>query len=157
MRKTLTAMSFAFALTVPAAASVVGGRPSGCPHRYCGCASALYVGLPNSDGRWNLARNWLTLPRAEPGPGMADATRGHVRIIIGGSPGAWQFYDPNSGRGLTRIHTGPIRGVVVNPNGGSTRFAARHPPERYNKREKHRIRMDRTVTQYADLRLHTPQ
>jgi hypothetical protein len=71
-----------------ARADVIGGRPDGCPHRYCGCASAKYVGLANNDGRLNLARNWLAFPRAAPGPGMTVVRRGHVAIIVGGGPGA---------------------------------------------------------------------
>ena len=105
-------------------ASVIGGRPAACfkwpktRRLYCGCASADYVGLSNPTGFWNLARNWFRLPRANPGPGMAEVRRSHVRIIIGGGPHIWKFYDPNSGKGLTRIATGPIRGTVVNPHGG---------------------------------------
>src|SRR5687767_5652164 len=99
-------------------ATIVGGRPHGCPVRYCGCASARHIGLANQDGRWNLARNWLRFPRTNPAPGMAVVRSGHVAIIIGGSPGAWRLYDPNSGRGLTRIHVRPLFGAVVNPRGG---------------------------------------
>ena len=112
--------SFNFLASVTARAEVIGGRPAGCPHRYCGCASAAYIGLPNSDGRWNLARKWLAFPRAAPGPGMAVVRGGHVAIIIGGGPGAWQLYDPNSGGGRTRIHVRPLFGAVVNPRGHST-------------------------------------
>ncbi len=99
-------------------ANVVGGRPAGCPARYCGCASARYVGL--SGGQWNLAANWLRLPRAMPGPGMAAARRGHVKIITGSlGGGVYQFYDPNSGGGRTRITTGGLGSyTVVNPYGG---------------------------------------
>jgi len=106
--------------------SVIGGRPAGCfkfPKTiglYCGCASALYVGLENSSGYWNLARHWFSLPRAAPGPGMAVVRDGHVAIIIGGGPGAWELYDPNSGGGLTRIWIRPLFGKVVNPHGRRT-------------------------------------
>ena len=48
---------------------------------------------------------------------MAVVRNGHVAIIIGGEPGAWQLYDPNSGGGRTRIHTRPLFGTVVNPKG----------------------------------------
>ena len=111
--------------------SVIGGRPAGCfkfPKTrglYCGCASALYVGLENSSGYWNLARHWLSLPRAAPGPGMAVVRNGHVAIIIGGGPGAWKLYDPNSGGGLTRIWTRPLFGKVVNPHGGRMAMLSR--------------------------------
>ena len=69
MAITLIAFLGTCAIPLVARADVVGGRPPGCPHRYCGCASAKYVGLPNDDGRWNLARKWLGFPRAAPGPG----------------------------------------------------------------------------------------
>lgn len=97
--------------------TVIGGRPAGCPRAYCGCASARYVGL--SGRQWWLAANWLRLPRAAPGPGMAAARRGHVKIILGSAGrGLWRFYDPNSGRGLTRITIGSLAGyAVVNPRG----------------------------------------
>ncbi len=130
MRIAMTAVLMAAGMTfhllaiTSARAEIVGGRPAGCPHRYCGCASAKYVGLPNSDGRWNLARKWLAFPRAAPGPGMAVVRGGHVAIIISGQSGAWRLYDPNSGGGLTRIHVRPLFGVVVNPNGHRTADAA---------------------------------
>jgi|GEM_PF-3732250 len=99
-------------------ARVVGGRPAGCPRAYCGCASARYVGL---EGRqWWLAANWLKLPRAAPAPGMAAARRGHVFILKRHVRGnRWLVYDPNSGRGLTRIHVRSLAGyTVVNPRQG---------------------------------------
>jgi hypothetical protein len=97
--------------------TVIGGRPSGCPRAYCGCASARYVGLQGR--QWWLAARWLSLPRAAPAPGMAAARRGHVRIIIGVlGGGRYRFYDPNSGGGLTRITVGTLAGYkVVNPRG----------------------------------------
>lgn len=95
--------------------SVIGGRPSGCPRAYCGCASAKFVGLSGS--RWNLAANWLKLPRAHPAPMMAAARRGHVFILLSHSSGSnWLVYDPNSGGGLTRRHIRSIAGyTIVNP------------------------------------------
>jgi len=99
--------------------NVVGGRPAGCPHAYCGCASARYVGLSGS--QWNLAANWLRLPRAAPASGMAAARRGHVFILkhhVSGNN--WMVYDPNSGGGLTRVHVRSLAGyTVVNPRGSS--------------------------------------
>lgn len=101
--------------TAPASAEVVGGRPAGCPHRYCGCGAALHVFGRHVRELW-LARNWLKFPRAEAGVGMAVVRSGHVAVIIGGGPGRWLMKDYNSGRGLTRIHVRPIFGAVVNPN-----------------------------------------
>lgn len=147
MRIILAAAVFAVALTgqVEARGSnveVVGGRPSGCPHRYCGCASALKVGLDNRGGRWNLARNWFSFPAAQPGPGMADVRRGHVRIIVSDlGNGRYRFYDPNSGNGLTRMMTDVIRGRVVNPGGGTpsaTRYASVSAKEPRMKRHQRR-------------------
>jgi hypothetical protein len=130
---------------ISARAEVIGGRPAGCPHRYCGCASATYVGLPNRDGRWNLARNWLVFPRAAPGPGMAVVRGGHVAIIIGGQPGAWRLYDPNSGGGLTRIHVRPLFGAVVNPQGQQTAAQQSEPKRATSARVSRRA----TKTVYA--------
>ena len=36
--------------------TIIGGRPSGCPHAYCGCGLAKYLGL--DDARLNLAWTW---------------------------------------------------------------------------------------------------
>lgn len=107
-----------------ASAIVVGGRPPGCPYQYCGCYTSLRV-FGKIIPHLNLARNWYGFPRAAPAAGMAEVIGNHhVRYIeadLGG--GIYRFGDGNSGRHLTRIHEGPIRGVVVNPHGGS-RFAS---------------------------------
>ena len=39
--------------------AVIGRRPNGCPHAYCGCGLRKYLGL--SDARLNLASNWAKL------------------------------------------------------------------------------------------------
>lgn len=98
-------------------ATVIGGRPAGCPHAYCGCGLARYLGL--SDKRLNRAWSWAQLfPRARPGPGMAVVWRHHVALIesmVG--PREAVLRDYNSGRGLSRIHVRSIAGaIVVNPN-----------------------------------------
>src|SRR5690349_14525749 len=36
--------------------TIIGGRPAGCPHNYCGCGLRMYLGL--ADKRFNLAWNW---------------------------------------------------------------------------------------------------
>lgn len=113
----------AYGFDAYARGSIVGGRPAACykfpatKKLYCGCASALYIGLPNEDGRWNKASRWFVFPPAAPGPGMAEVRSNHVAIIIGfgSKPGTYRFYDPNSGRNLTRIVERPLRGKVVNP------------------------------------------
>lgn len=97
-------------------ATIIGGRPAGCPHRYCGCGLARYLGI--DDKRLNLAWNWARLyPRARPAPGMAVVWRHHVALIVSMvGPGEALLRDYNSGRGLSRIHVRSIAGaVVVNP------------------------------------------
>ena len=97
----------------------VVGHPPGCPTRaFCGCGTALYLlGKRVVVGGLAIAANWLAFPRAQPGPGMAAARKGHVFAIIkdlGG--GKVLAYDPNSGGRKTRIHVRSLRGyTVVNP------------------------------------------
>lgn len=102
----------------PDRGEVVGGRPAGCPHRFCGCALALKIFGRNVRELW-LAANWLTFPRVAPAPGMVAARRGHVFQLIAHSGGStWRVFDPNSGRGRVRIHDRSIAGyAIVNPTG----------------------------------------
>lgn len=97
---------------------VIGGRPSGCPHAFCGCEASLY-----KFGRiipyLNLAVNWIhRYPRAAPAPGMAAARSGHVMILMSHVDGSnWLVHDGNSGHHLTREHVRSIAGyVIVNPD-----------------------------------------
>jgi hypothetical protein len=103
------------------AAQVIGGRPSGCPHSYCGCGLRKYLGL--EDTRLNLASNWARLFPREAGPraGLAAVRSGHVMYIEGSAGnGQWLVRDYNSGGGLSRVHVRDVRGYVfVNPRGGS--------------------------------------
>ena len=107
------------ARTVEYDARIVGGRPAGCPHRYCGCALSLKV-FGRIIPELNLAANWVRkFPRARPAAGMVAARSGHTFLIQdmidANTALAW---DPNSGRGKTRIHERSLRGyVIVNPNG----------------------------------------
>lgn len=98
--------------------SVIGGRPSGCPHRYCGCSASLYL-FGKIRPNLNLAANWLRFPRATPAPRMAAARRGHVFVLVEHRYGnVWLAFDGNSGKGLTRLHERSISGfTIVNPNG----------------------------------------
>lgn len=116
---------------------VLGGWPAECQkfprtrHLWCGCASALEVGLDNEDGWWNLAAHWFGLPRAAPGYNMAAVRYGHVNILktqVGGT--IWMAYDPNNG-GVALLHEIDIRHLtIVNPSGysgahGRARLASR--------------------------------
>lgn len=100
---------------------IIGGRPEGCPHAYCGCGLRKYLGL--TDERLNLASYWARLfPReAAPRPGLA-AVRAHHVVYIESAAGAglWQIRDYNSGGGLSRVHVGDLRGYIfVNPSHAS--------------------------------------
>lgn len=129
IKSTLTALAIAGGLLMfspalptiatPAEATVVGGRPAHCPRAFCGCATAMKVGLSGSF--WNLAANYKVLPRASCAPGMVAARRGHVFVIQScngnGTVTAW---DPNSGGGKTRVHTRSLAGYTIhNPRGGN--------------------------------------
>jgi len=99
--------------------TIIGGRPDGCPHAYCGCGLRKYLGL--ADKRLNLARNWARLFPRVPGPrtGAAAVRNHHVMYIEGrASNGQWLVRDYNSGGGLSRVHVRDVRGYVfVNPRG----------------------------------------
>jgi len=100
-------------------AVIVGRRPPGCPHRYCGCATSLYI-FGKIKPELNLALNWARkFPRTSPAPRMVAARSGHVMVLLLHVEGNdWLVYDANSGGGLTREHVRSIRGFkVVNPHG----------------------------------------
>ena len=100
------------------AAQIIGGRPSDCPHSYCGCGLRKYLGL--EDKRLNLASNWARLFPRESGPraGLAAVRSGHVMYIEGSAGnGQWRVRDYNSGGGLSRVHVRDVRGYVfVDPH-----------------------------------------
>jgi hypothetical protein len=99
--------------------TVIGSRPSGCPHSYCGCGLRKYLGL--ADERFNLASNWARLLPRESGPraGVAAVRNHHVMYIESAAGnGQWLVRDYNSGGGLSRMHVRDVRGYVfVNPHG----------------------------------------
>jgi len=101
------------------AVTVLGGRPTGCPARFCGCGASLHV-FGRIIPALNLAANWLRFPRVAPASGMVAARRGHVFVLkqhIAGN--TWLVFDANSGGRRTRIHPRSIAGyAVVNPYGG---------------------------------------
>jgi hypothetical protein len=100
-------------------ATVIGSRPAGCPHRFCGCALAIKV-FGRIVPHLNLAANWLKFPRANPAPGMVAARRGHVfKLLAHVNGNVWQVWDANSGGGRIRIHHRSIAGyAIVNPSSG---------------------------------------
>jgi hypothetical protein len=115
-----------FAMVTPSSEErVVGSRPSGCPNRFCGCEASLYK-FGRIIPELNLASNWFRFPRTAPGPGMAAVRRGHVMILESQVSGnVWNVHDGNSGGHVTREHARSLAGyTIVNPNGGTARFAA---------------------------------
>jgi hypothetical protein len=105
--------SFAMADT----GTIIGSRPAGCPHSYCGCGLRMHLGL--SDVRLNLASNWARLLQRQPGPaaGLAAVRNHHVMYIESAvGNGQWLVRDYNSGGGLSRMHVRDVRGYIfVNP------------------------------------------
>ncbi len=98
--------------------AIVGGRPSACPHRFCGCEASLYV-FGAIRAELNLAANWVRkFPRTEPAAGMVAARSGHVMVLMSHASGdEWMVHDGNSGGGRTREHVRSIRGyTIVNPH-----------------------------------------
>ena len=105
------------AVAMADAETIIGSRPSGCPHSYCGCGLRKYLGL--GDTRLNLASNWARLLPREPGPsaGLAAVRNHHVMYIeAAAGNGQWLIRDYNSGGGLSRVHVRDVRGYIfVNP------------------------------------------
>ena len=97
---------------------VVGRRPDGCPHAFCGCEASLYV-FGHIRSELNLASNWAKFPRTSPAPGMAAVRNHHVVVLMSHVEGSnWMVHDGNAGGGVTREHIISISGyIVVNPRG----------------------------------------
>jgi hypothetical protein len=100
---------------------IVSGRPSGCPHAFCGCEASLFR-FGRIIPQLNLAANWRRFPRASPAPGMAAVRSGHVMILqqqVAGN--IWYVHDGNSGGHVTREHPRSIAGyTIVDPSAAST-------------------------------------
>ncbi len=115
----------AYSQVIDVNGNVVGRRPAGCPHSFCGCEASRYLfGAVRAE--LNLASNWIRkFPRTSPAPGMAAVRNHHVMVLmshVGGSD--WMVHDGNSGGGLTRDHVRSISGyIIVDPQG--SRSAAR--------------------------------
>ena len=110
---------------IDANGNIVGGRPAGCPHSFCGCEASLYL-FGAIHAELNLASNWIRkFPRTSPAPGMAAVRNHHVMVLISHVGGRnWLVHDGNSGGGLTRDHVRSTSGyIVVDPQ--ASRFATR--------------------------------
>jgi hypothetical protein len=114
---------------IPSDERVVSGRPSGCPHAFCGCEAALFR-FGRIIPELNLASNWRRFPRAAPAAGMAAVRSGHVMILqrhVAGN--IWYVHDGNSGGHVTREHPRSIAGyTIVDPSSSSSlsRMSAGH-------------------------------
>lgn len=96
---------------------VIGGRPSGCPRAYCGCALARYLGL--KDRRLWKAWNWAQLfSRTSARAGAVAVRRHHVLLLeqhLGGD--RWLVRSYNGGRHLSWLYALNLRGYFfVDPN-----------------------------------------
>jgi len=100
---------------------VLNGRPSGCPHAFCGCEASLYR-FGRIIPQLNLAANWRRFPRAVPAAGMAAVRSGHVMILQQHLDGnVWYVHDGNAGGHVTREHAISIAGyAIVDPSSAST-------------------------------------
>ncbi len=105
--------------------SIIGGRPAGCPHNYCGCGLRIYLGI--SDKRFNLAWNWARFfPRTSAHAGAAAVRRGHVMLLENQVSGSvWIVRDYNSGNGLSRVHERDVRGYIFVDPHGAQKLASR--------------------------------
>lgn len=105
-------------------AEVLGGRPAGCPRRFCGCGVSLKV-FGRIIPRYNLAANWRDFMPATPGGGAVAWRPGHVLYVeahVGGT--SYQVYDPNSGGGKIRRHVRNLAGYrFVDPSSPIRRVA----------------------------------
>jgi hypothetical protein len=100
---------------------VVSGRPSGCPHAFCGCEASLFR-FGRIIPELNLASNWRRFPRAAPAAGMAAVRSGHIMILQQHVAGdIWYVHDGNSGGHVTREHPRSIAGyTIVDPSSASS-------------------------------------
>lgn len=98
---------------------VIGHRPSGCPHAYCGCGLARYLGL--HDKRLWKAWNWARLfPRTHAHAGVAAVRHHHVMLLERRVKGnRWLVRSYNGGHHLSWVYVRNVRGYVfVNPRAG---------------------------------------
>jgi|SRR5690242_14511026 len=92
---------------------VLGGRPAGCPHAWCGCWLRQYLNV--QDKSLNLARQWRTFgaPAGGPAVGVIVVWHHHVGIITGrGADGGWIIKSGNDGR-VVRERERSLRGAIA--------------------------------------------
>lgn len=98
------------------ATQIVGGRPAGCPHAFCGCGASLYKFgriIPELNLAWNWAVKFPRISAGEAGNGDAAVRRGHVAIVLANlGNGDYKLYDANSGGHQTRIHVRHLAGYI---------------------------------------------
>jgi hypothetical protein len=91
---------------------LLGGRPSGCPHAYCGCGLRKFLGF--TDTALNLAWEWARrFPRTSAHAGAVAVRRHHVMLLeshLGGT--VWLVRDFNGGRHLSWLHARSIVGFI---------------------------------------------
>jgi hypothetical protein len=99
---------------------VIGGRPAGCPTRFCGCGASIHL-FGKIIPELNLSSNWLRFPRTSAAPDTVAVRRGHVFVLKSHVQGdIWMVHDSNSGGRKTRLHHRSIQGyAIVDPRGGS--------------------------------------
>ena len=129
----------------PANDRVVGGRPAGCPHAFCGCEASLYK-FGRIIPELNLASNWRRFPRTAPAPGMAAVRSGHVMILQQQVDGnIWSAHDGNSGGHLTRDHLVSIAGyTIVDPASASAMARFEPQPSAAASRQRRSVVASRT-------------
>lgn len=103
---------------------IVGGRPAGCPTRFCACGAAIHL-FGKIIPELNLSSNWLRFPRTAAAPNTVAVRRGHVFVLKSHVRGdVWVVHDSNSGGRKTRIHERSIRGYAIVDPRGNSKYAA---------------------------------
>jgi hypothetical protein len=96
---------------------VIGGRPAGCPFKFCGCGASIEV-FGRIIPRYNLAANWLRdFPRVSHASASANMVAGnssHVFVLKEHRhDDVWVVKDFNSGGHRTRLHEKRLSGYIV--------------------------------------------
>jgi hypothetical protein len=91
-------------------------NPTGCPPRlFCGCGVSIKVYGRPIPALYSAA-SWGRFPKASCGSGRVAVFSGHVAYILAcNGDGTALAYDPNSGGGLTRVHTIILPSLIVEP------------------------------------------